>query len=116
MYELTVMEFTHIITSLMFFFTGIAYGMAVSSKAKPVDFGDLRHKDRIKALKLLDNIFSSESLCISYDKSSEALKHIKDLGGDYYYGEITFEKTKTEDIADLSDKIEAAFRFVEEVS
>lgn len=116
MYEVTVMEMAHIVVSGLFFCVGIAYGMAISNKKKPVDFKGLRHKDRIKALKLLDNIFSSESLCISYDKSSEVLKHIKDLGGDYYYGEITFEKTETEDIADLSDKIEAAFNFVEEVS
>ena len=114
MFEISLLDVAHVIACLMFFATGIAYGSAMSSRMKPDRIEQIERCERIAALRLLDNIFSSPESVIDYEQNSKVLSAIKDLGGDYYYGALIFDKD-ARDIDDLDDKIEAAFEILEEL-
>jgi hypothetical protein len=114
MFEITMLDVAHLVIALMFFATGIAYGSALSSRMKPDRIAQIERCERIMALRLLDNLFSSPESVIDYEQNSKVLSAIKDLGGDYYYGALIFDKDSV-GIEDLDDKIEAAFEILEEL-
>ena len=91
MSEIEIVDVAHAVVYVLFFITGIVYGMAIGTKTTN-KIEDTELSDRVKALRLLDNIFSSPDSSISYEKNSEILSAIKSLGGGYYHGSLVIDK------------------------